>query len=132
LLGDGDRQIASLRTVGVLDEPTASRRPRVRPAVLSTQQERQRQPECTTSRARAVARRDMRVIEAFEELLELEIATGQIRGRRQTVEIVDVERRGMIREQQRVVGVTPGAALVTRTTVSKMIHLTYVTAEPMR
>ena len=64
----------------------------------------------------------MSVIEAFKEALEVEVAARQIRGRRQAVEVIDVERDGVVRTQQRVVGVPPCAALVTLTSVFKRIH----------
>ena len=38
----------------------------------------------------------MDTIEAFEDSLKLEIATGQIRGSRQAVEIIDFERGCLI------------------------------------
>ena len=65
----------------------------------------------------------MDTIEAFEDSLKLEVATGQIRGSRQAVEIVDVERGCLIGAQESVVGVTPRATSVTLTAVFKMIHL---------
>jgi hypothetical protein len=69
-------------------------------------------------------------IETFEDFLKLELATGQIGGGRQPVEIIDIEPGCLICAVESVVCVTPRGASVTRTAVFKMIHR-QTTVEPI-
>jgi hypothetical protein len=62
-------------------------------------------------------------IEALEDFLELEVASREIGGSRQAVEIAGIEWSGAVRAPQRVIGITPGAALVTLTAVLELAHL---------
>ena len=64
-------------------------------------------------------------MQAFEEPLIVEVAADQERGSRQPVEIVSVERRGLVGAQESLVGVTPRTASVALTAVFKMIHHNY-------
>jgi hypothetical protein len=64
----------------------------------------------------------MRTIEAFEKLLILDVATGQVGNGRQAVEIIDVQRGDLIGAEESVVGIAPRATSVTLTAVLKMIH----------
>jgi hypothetical protein len=66
----------------------------------------------------------MDTIEAFEDSLKLEVATSQIRGSRQAVEIIDFEGGCSICAHESVVGLTPRATSVALTAVFQMIHLT--------
>jgi hypothetical protein len=70
-----------------------------------------------------VAGLDVHAIEAFEKLLIFQVATGQIGGCREAVEILDVERTDLIRTPERVVGVAPGPTPVTLPATFTMIHL---------
>jgi hypothetical protein len=64
----------------------------------------------------------MRTIHPFEQLLKLEVATNQIGGGRQAVEIIDLERGDLIGAEEGVVGIAPRATPVTITAVFEMIH----------
>jgi hypothetical protein len=129
-LGDRNGQIAALDPVVVRDQPLASRRPGVRPTALSNYQECDRKPERTARGARSIARLDMDAVEAFDELLKLVVVSGEVGGSRQTVEIIDRERRGLIRAEESAVSLLPGAASITRTAVFKMIHVNQARTEP--
>jgi hypothetical protein len=65
----------------------------------------------------------MGAMQAFLDSLKLDVAAGQVRRRRQQLEIVDVERRLLICAQEGLVGLPPRAAFVTLTALPKMIHL---------
>src|SRR5678815_3219907 len=122
LLGDGNGQVAPLRAVEIFNEPLRSRSPGVRLPAFSAQQERQRKPERTASCACPVAGVDMGTVEAVEEVLKVDVATGEVRRSRQAVEIIDVERTGLIGRQKRVVGVTPFSTLVILAALFKRVH----------
>ena len=77
LLGDGNGQVAPLRAVEIFNEPLRSRSPVVRLPAFSAQQERQRKPERTASCACPVAGVDMGTVEAVEEVLKVDVATGE-------------------------------------------------------
>ena len=64
----------------------------------------------------------MRTIPPFEQLLKLEVATNQIGGGRQAVEIIDLERGDLVGAEKSVVGIAPRATPVTLTAVFEMIH----------
>ena len=64
-------------------------------------------------------------MQSFQSSLKLEVAAGQARGGRQPFEIVRLERRRLIRTEQRLVGVTPRATSVALTTVFKRVHLNH-------
>jgi hypothetical protein len=64
----------------------------------------------------------MDTIEALDELVKLEVVAGQIRGGGQTVEILGVERGGVIRAVERVVSIAPGVTPVTRTAVFEIVR----------
>ena len=123
LLGDRDGQITLLGAVVARDGPLAPRRPGVRAAGLATQQEGDREPECTPRGAPPVVGPGMETIEAFENSRKLDVAAGQIRRRCQAVEIIGFERGCPIRRQESLVGVAPRAAPVTRSAFFKLIHL---------
>jgi hypothetical protein len=72
----------------------------------------------------------MDTIEAFDEVLKLVVVSGEVGGSRQAVEIIARERRGLIRAEESVVSLAPGAASITRTAVFKMIHVNQARAEP--
>jgi hypothetical protein len=122
-------QVAALDTLVVPDEVLTASRPRVRTAALPPQQEGNRKPESTTRGVGAVAPFDMDAVEAFEDALRFEFATRQVRGSRQAIEILDRERGCFIGAHQRLVGVTPCAALVTLPAVFKTIHLNHARAD---
>ena len=109
----------------VLDEPLPSRRPGIRLTDLAAQQGSQGKPERTARGAHPVVCLGMDAMEAFESSLELEVAAGQVRGGRQPVEIVRLERRRLIRAEESLVGLTPRATFVALTAVFKRIHLNH-------
>jgi hypothetical protein len=65
----------------------------------------------------------MDAMEAFEDPVELEVATGEIGRGREAVEIVGAERDCAIRARESGVGVSPRVTPVTCTAVVKMIHI---------
>ena len=89
---------------------------------LAAKQEREPEPECTARRSRPRPGFDVDAMEAFENALKLEIQPGQVRGRRQPLEIVCSERRRLIGTEESVVGVTPRATFVALTAQLKSIN----------
>lgn len=65
----------------------------------------------------------MNTVEALEKVQEFEVAAGEIGGSRQAVEVIDVQRGGVICTEESVVSLTPRATFVTRTCAFKIIHL---------
>jgi hypothetical protein len=72
----------------------------------------------------------MYTVEAFDEVLKLEVVSGQISGIGQTVEIIDVQGGCAIRTLESLVGLAPRVTSVAFTAVLEMIHLTHARTEP--
>ena len=66
-------------------------------------------------------------MQAFEDALKLELTAAQVRGGRESFEIVRIERR-LVGAQESVVRVTPRATSVALAAVFKMIHLNHARA----
>ena len=109
LLRDRHQQVAPLDAVRVLDEPLAPRDPGVRLTDITAKQEvRPSQNAQRAARARVVRLEHGRDGDVRGPG-ETRVAAGQVRGGRQPLEIVRVERRRLIGAQERLVGVTPRA-----------------------
>jgi hypothetical protein len=107
---DRHEQVALLHAIewAVLEQPMGPGEPAAAAGHLAPEQQPEAQPERAPRRARGIAQTQALAMRTRPLVGALAVPADQIRGRRQTLEVFDFERRLVSRGRQVSVGVSPG------------------------